>query len=69
VLKCCDVHRSDCRTSDTRRKWSFFQPNRLHDRFVHLPIDLLVTRKKQIDPDGLEWAAVLAATGQPARFD
>ena len=41
----------------------------LHDRFVHVPIDLLVSRKKQIDPDGLAWAAVLAATGQPAKFD
>ena len=41
----------------------------LHDRFVHVPIDLLVTRKKQIDPDGLAWAAVLAATGQQERFE
>jgi 6-phosphofructokinase 1 len=41
----------------------------LHDHFVHVPIDLLVTRKKQIDPGGLTWAAVLAATGQPARFE
>ena len=41
----------------------------LHDRFVHVPIDLLVTRKKRIDPNGLAWAAVLAATGQPARFE
>ena len=41
----------------------------LHDRFVHVPSDLIVSRKKRIDPDGLEWAAVLAATGQPAKFE
>lgn len=41
----------------------------LHDRFVHVPIELLASKKKQLDPDGLSWAAVLAATGQPARFE
>lgn len=40
----------------------------LHDRFVHVPIELLASKKKQLDPDGLNWAAVLAATGQPPRF-
>lgn len=40
----------------------------LHDRFVHVPIELLASKKKQLDPDGLNWAAVLAATGQPSRF-
>ncbi len=42
---------------------------RLLGVLFHVPIDLLVSRKKQIDPDGLAWAAVLAATGQPAKFD
>ncbi|MCH7226074.1 ATP-dependent 6-phosphofructokinase [Haloferula sp. A504] len=40
----------------------------LHDRFIHVPIEMLATEKKQLDPDGLSWAAVLAATGQPAKF-
>ena len=41
----------------------------LHDSFIHIPIEMLVREKKQIDPDGIWWTAVLAATGQPARFD
>jgi 6-phosphofructokinase 1 len=41
----------------------------LHGKFIHVPIELLVEQKKQLDPDGPEWHAVLAATGQPARFE
>jgi 6-phosphofructokinase 1 len=41
----------------------------VHDQFVHIPIELLATEKKQLDPKGLHWHAVLAATGQPARFE
>jgi 6-phosphofructokinase 1 len=40
----------------------------LHDRFIHVPIELLVSRKKTLDPTGFAWSAVLAATGQPDRF-
>ena len=40
----------------------------LHDRFIHVPIDIITGRTKSLDPDGPAWAAVLAATGQPARF-
>jgi 6-phosphofructokinase 1 len=40
----------------------------LHDRFIHVPIELLATQKKRMSPDGLAWHAVLAATGQPATF-
>ncbi len=40
----------------------------LHDRFIHVPIELLATRLKRLDPDGPAWSAVLAATGQPHRF-
>ncbi len=40
----------------------------LHDRFIHVPIGLLTGRKKRLDPDGEVWHAVLASTGQPARF-
>ena len=42
----------------------------LHDAFIHIPIEMLVLeKKKQINPDGFWWKAVLAATGQPARFE
>jgi 6-phosphofructokinase 1 len=41
----------------------------LHDAFIHIPIEMLVLQKKQVDPDGLRWKAVLAVTGQPARFE
>jgi len=41
----------------------------LHDTFIHVPIEMLATQKKQIDPDGPAWRAVLACTGQPARFE
>lgn len=41
----------------------------LHDTFIHVPIDLLAKQKKRLDPDGPAWHAVLATTGQPARFE
>jgi 6-phosphofructokinase 1 len=41
----------------------------LHDKFIHVPIELLTSRKKSMDPDGFAWSAVLAATGQPERFE
>jgi 6-phosphofructokinase 1 len=40
----------------------------LHDCFIHVPIDLLTTQRRRLDPDGPAWSAVLAATGQPHRF-
>jgi 6-phosphofructokinase 1 len=41
----------------------------LHDQFIHVPIELLTSHKKSMDPNGFQWNAVLAATGQPARFE
>jgi len=41
----------------------------LHDRFIHVPIEILATQQKRLDPDGPAWSAVLAATGQPHRFE
>ena len=41
----------------------------LHDSYIHIPIEMLVSKKKHIEPDGIWWNAVLAATGQPARFE
>jgi 6-phosphofructokinase 1 len=40
----------------------------LHDRFIHVPIELLATQQKRLDPDSPAWGAVLSATGQPHRF-
>jgi len=37
----------------------------LHERFVHVPIQMLAGQQKRIDPEGQAWSAVLAATGQP----
>jgi 6-phosphofructokinase 1 len=36
----------------------------LHDLFIHVPIELLVSQKKSLDLNGPAWRAVLAATGQ-----
>jgi 6-phosphofructokinase 1 len=41
----------------------------LHDRFIHVPIELLAKEKKRLDPEGPAWSAVLATTGQPHRFE
>jgi hypothetical protein len=43
--------------------------NSLHDSFIHIPIELLVREEKHIDTDGVWRKSVLAATGQPARFE
>jgi 6-phosphofructokinase 1 len=41
----------------------------LHDRFIHVPIDLLAAQHKRLDPEGPAWSAVLATTGQTHRFE
>lgn len=41
----------------------------LHNQFIHVPIELLASREKRMDPKGFAWRAVLAATGQPERFE
>ncbi len=40
----------------------------LHDQFIHVPIEMLANQQKRVDPNGSIWHAVLATTGQPARF-
>jgi 6-phosphofructokinase 1 len=40
----------------------------LHERFIHVPIELLATHHKRLDPASGWWRSVLAATGQPERF-
>jgi 6-phosphofructokinase 1 len=39
-----------------------------HDRFIHVPIELLAQHTKRLDPGSGWWRAVLSATGQPERF-
>ncbi len=41
----------------------------LHDNFIHVPIDLLTSETKRLDPNSSTWHAVLAATGQPAWWE
>jgi len=41
----------------------------LHDKFIHVPIELLASQVKSMDITGFAWRAVLAATGQPERFE
>jgi 6-phosphofructokinase 1 len=37
----------------------------LHDRFVHVPIEVAVAHRKRLDPDSLLWNDVIENTGQP----
>jgi 6-phosphofructokinase 1 len=41
----------------------------LHERFIHVPIELLTTQVKRLDPASGWWSSVLATTGQPERFE
>lgn len=41
----------------------------LHDQFIHVPIDLLTSRKKIMDVNGMGWNSTLASTGQAERFE
>jgi 6-phosphofructokinase 1 len=34
-------------------------------RFVHVPILTAISERKQLDPEGATWLAVVEATGQP----
>ncbi|CEM63132.1 ATP-dependent 6-phosphofructokinase [Treponema phagedenis] len=37
----------------------------VHNKFVHLPIDVVVSQRKYVDPEGSLWRDALDATGQP----
>jgi 6-phosphofructokinase 1 len=41
----------------------------MHDRFIHVPIELLTSRRKSMDPDSFQWRAVHASTGQIDQFE
>jgi 6-phosphofructokinase 1 len=40
----------------------------LHERFIHVPIELLATHTKRLDPSSGWWRSVLATTGQATQF-
>lgn len=40
----------------------------LHERFIHVPIELLATQTKRLDATSGWWRSVLATTGQPTEF-
>ena len=40
----------------------------LHERFIHVPIELLASQTKRLDPASGWWRCVIAATGQPEQF-
>ena len=40
----------------------------LHERFIHVPIELLAGHTKRLDPASGWWRSVLATTGQPEQF-
>ena len=40
----------------------------LHERFIHVPIEVLATHTKRLNPASGWWRSVLATTGQPECF-
>ncbi len=36
----------------------------IHNQFVHIPIEMVITGRKKVDPNGHLWLSVLASTGQ-----
>jgi len=40
-----------------------------YNTFIHVPIPLVISEKKRLRPESEVWRAVLAATGQPAKFE
>jgi 6-phosphofructokinase 1 len=37
----------------------------IHDQLVHVPTEMAVSRKNNIDPESPLWRDVIEATGQP----
>lgn len=37
----------------------------INNEFVHIPIEMVISGRKQVDPTGELWRAVVASTGQP----
>ncbi|PTX97363.1 ATP-dependent 6-phosphofructokinase [Verrucomicrobia bacterium LW23] len=41
---------------------------RWHGAYVHVPMNVVTSRRRTVDPGGDLWLSVLESTGQPARF-
>ena len=41
---------------------------RRHNRFIHVPISLVISERYQVAPDGDLWMSVLEQTAQPAEM-
>ena len=39
-----------------------------YDVFIHVPIPIVTSRKKQMSPESDLWRSVLATTGQPVHI-
>jgi 6-phosphofructokinase 1 len=39
-----------------------------NNRFIHVPLELAVSKRRQIDPAGIIWTSVLESTGQPGHM-
>lgn len=39
-----------------------------NSEFIHLPIDIAISKRKQIDPESELWLSILETTGQPISF-
>ncbi len=39
-----------------------------NNRFIHVPLELAVSKRKRIDPEGIIWTSVLESTGQPGQM-
>jgi len=42
---------------------------RWHEHFIHLPMPMVVVKRRQVDPQGDLWMAVLQSTGQPPNME
>jgi 6-phosphofructokinase 1 len=40
----------------------------LHNQFVHVPVELLTSQHKTMDPHGFTWRAVMSTTGQADQY-
>jgi 6-phosphofructokinase 1 len=41
----------------------------LYGQYVHVPIDIIASGSKRVEPDGELWRAVLSSTCQPVKFE
>ena len=39
-----------------------------NNRFIHVPLEMAVSKRKRLDPEGIIWTSVLESTGQPSEM-